>query len=100
MRHNHDLAVAGRRVILNKLKLPEPVSESMLGSLATIPIPAWTNHTSAQIQAVRTTLRTERRFELPVFRFDATNVCLRISAQIYNSLDQYERLADAVNKLS
>tara|TARA_R110002072_G_scaffold164879_4_gene317941 strand:- start:13232 stop:14419 length:1188 start_codon:yes stop_codon:yes gene_type:complete len=100
MRHNHDLAVAGRRVILDKLKLPEPAPESMLGSLATIPIPAWTNHTSAQIQAVRTALRTEHRFELPVFRFDAANVCLRISAQTYNSLDQYERLADAVTKLS
>lgn len=100
MRHNHELAVEGRRVILDKLKLAEPAPESILGSLATIPVPAWTNHTSAQIQAVRTALRTEYRFELPVFRFDATNVCLRISAQTYNSLDQYERLADAVTKLS
>lgn len=100
MRRNHELAVAGRRVILDKLRLEEPAPESMLGSLATIPIPAWTNHSPAQIQAVRSVLRSEHGFELPVFRFDAANVCLRISAQTYNSLKQYERLADVVNKLS
>ncbi|PHQ33008.1 aminotransferase class V-fold PLP-dependent enzyme [Rhodopirellula bahusiensis] len=100
MRHNHQLAVAGRRIILERFNLSEPAPESMLGSLATVPIPSWANHSPDQIQAIRTSLRDEHRFELPVFRFDATNVCLRISAQAYNKLEQYERLADAVAGLS
>ncbi len=100
MRHNHELVVAGRRVILEKLNLPEPSPESMLGSLATIPIPAWMHHSPDQVRAIKDTLRSKHHFELPVFRFDATNVCLRISAQAYNTLDQYERLADAVAELS
>ncbi|MFG0265338.1 MAG: aminotransferase class V-fold PLP-dependent enzyme [Rhodopirellula sp. JB055] len=100
MRHNHELAVAGRRVILEKLNLPEPAPESMLGSLATIPIPAWGNHSPDRVRAIKDTLRSKHHFELPVFRFDTANVCLRISAQAYNTLEQYERLADAVAELS
>ncbi|MCC9657464.1 aminotransferase class V-fold PLP-dependent enzyme [Rhodopirellula halodulae] len=100
IKRNHDLVVQARRLLLDRLALAEPAPESMLGSLATIPIPAWKNHSNAEILAIRQTLRAKHRLELPIFRFDEENVCLRISAQAYNSIEQYERLADAVAELT
>ncbi|WP_404310674.1 aminotransferase class V-fold PLP-dependent enzyme [Neorhodopirellula lusitana] len=96
MRSNHELVVAGRRVILDRLQIDEPAPESMLGSIATIPIPAWKQRTGEEINAIGQLLRSEHRFELPIFQLNEHLGCLRISAQAYNSLEQYERLASVL----
>ncbi|MCM2374509.1 aminotransferase class V-fold PLP-dependent enzyme [Aporhodopirellula aestuarii] len=100
MRANHDLVVSARRLILDRLGIEEPVPESMLGSLATIPIPAWRDCTSDQIKEIGKRLRDEHRFEFPVIRFADSIGCLRISAQAYNSIEQYQRLADVLVRLT
>jgi len=38
-RRNHDLAVRARRLLCQRLKLPPPCPEFMLGAMATLPLP-------------------------------------------------------------
>jgi isopenicillin-N epimerase len=49
---------------------------------------------------LRTTLRDRYAIEVPVFHFpQPPQRMLRISAQAYNSLEDYVRLAEALNEL-
>ncbi|MFG0255853.1 MAG: aminotransferase class V-fold PLP-dependent enzyme [Rhodopirellula sp. JB053] len=95
MQRNHRLVVAGRSRLLDRLDVDAPVPESMLGSLATIPVPGWSGLTDEQLGEFAKRLRGEHRFEFPVLRV-GNQGCLRISAQAYNSIQQYERLADVL----
>jgi isopenicillin-N epimerase len=105
MRENQKLAVAGRRCLLEALELESPAPESMLGSLASIPIPverlAATQpaNTTNPLHAFQQQLFGEFRIEVPVFPLNPTTACLRISAQAYNSIEQYRHLAEVLNKL-
>jgi isopenicillin-N epimerase len=88
---NHDLAVAGRRLLLERLGLSPPCPESLLGSMATLPLGA------GDPFALGRALFERHRIEVPVFPWPGPGQrCLRISAQVYNSLEQVERLAEAL----
>lgn len=99
MIHNRELVVAGRRRLLDRLGIATPAPESMLGSLAAILVPNPRNRSAAEMEMLKTRLFTEFRIEVPIFPLGSQNACLRISAQIYNDLEQYERLADALARI-
>ncbi len=98
---NHELAVRGREALLSTLGIPAPCPQELLGSMASLPLsdarekPAnWRD-----IDALQRYLRQEHRIEVPVMAWPAhPKRLLRISAQAYNSLEQYERLAEAVSR--
>ncbi len=97
MQHNRDLALAGRKVLLSRLGFePLPAPESMIGSIATIPFAPQGSLTNKQIQQIHDRLYDEYHIEVPVFPLDDGLPCLRISAQAYNDLTQYERLVTAL----
>jgi isopenicillin-N epimerase len=95
--HNRALALEARKILCDALSIPIPAPESMIGSLASIPI-ADTKEvrpfTMAFGDVLQEQLFREHRFEVPVFAWPAppTRV-LRVSAQLYNTRDQYVRLA-------
>jgi isopenicillin-N epimerase len=99
MSRNRNLVLAGRNLLLDRLGLESPAPEAMLGSLASIVVPNHPNRSAAEIEAVKTRLFTEFRIEVPIFRLNPQQHCLRISAQAYNCLDQYERLAETLKRL-
>jgi isopenicillin-N epimerase len=91
---NHDLAVRARRLLAGALGVPLPCPESMLGAMAALPLPASMTITAP---ALYEALWRKHRIEAPVFDWPAPGrPLLRICAQIYNDLSQYQRLADAV----
>ena len=100
MERNHALAVAGRRKLLEALRIPAPAPEFMLGSLAAVPLP------DAEVQVSRDgvwwhplqkQLLQKHRIEVPVMIFPAPpRQLVRIAAQLYNSVDQFERLGAAL----
>ncbi|MCA1826412.1 MAG: aminotransferase class V-fold PLP-dependent enzyme, partial [Myxococcales bacterium] len=101
MARNHAMAVAGRRILLAALNVPEPAPEFMLGSLASVPLPDWTGepppHAGVFWHPFQKQLLQTHRIEVPVMIFPALpRQLIRISAQLYNSLDQYSRLAEAL----
>ena len=102
MRRNRALALHGRRLVCEAAGAAMPAPEDMIGSIATVPMPDSLppkEAAPASVDALHTALN-ERGFELPVWAFPSPpRRILRISAQIYNAPEQYERLAAALREL-
>lgn len=94
---NHTLVMAGRRALCDALGIEEPCPESLVGSLAAVPLPDGDPKRRAsafQTDPLQDALWTRHRIEVPVFTWPAPpRRLLRISAQLYNALPQYQRLA-------
>lgn len=102
---NRGLAIAGREVILNALDLEEPAPERMLGSMATIPLsyPSLEKrYQSLKYQSPwQERLLNEFNIEVPLFPWMAfPDHAVRISAQVYNRLSDYRKLAEALKEFS
>ena len=108
MRANHELVVEGRRRVAEALGVTPLIPESMLGSMAMIwlPIPPLPD---AEIDALKASIVAEDRIEVPIHGWpvpaardtpDAlpSAVVTRISAQQYNELTDYDRLAQALTR--
>jgi isopenicillin-N epimerase len=105
MQHNRELALAARRVLCSALATPLPCPDELIGSLASVPIPDATDLTPSKnplyLDPLQDRLLAEFGIEVPVIPWPAPpKRLLRISAQLYNSLPQYERLAEALKKLA
>ena len=103
MTRNRALAIAARKILCASLKISEPCPEEFIGSLAAMPLP------DAPPEALprqpfneyplQDWLRGQHGIEVPIMAWPAPpKRLLRISAQLYNSLPQYERLAAALAK--
>lgn len=85
---NHRLAVEARDLLLEALDATAPAPAEMLGAMASIVLPDGDDD-------VRSALYHDHQIEVPVFEWKEERI-LRISAQIYNHLDEYRRLAAAI----
>lgn len=103
MRANRALALEARRVLCGKLGVEPACPDSMVGTLASVPLGAGDYHfetTALAFDPIETALRDEFGIEVPVLGCpDDQPSILRISAQIYNRIEQYEYLADAILEL-
>lgn len=98
--HNRTLAVEARRMLCAKWNVLPPCPEDMIGSLATISLPEKLQGqpSSGKIDPEQLHLYDRHGIEVPFNRINGKRY-LRVSAQIYNSPADYERLAAAVPKL-
>jgi isopenicillin-N epimerase len=94
---NRELAVEARRLLCARLGVEAPCPETMLGSLAAVPLPKKFQGKPAHGKIDPEQLRLYDQFaiEVPFNRVAGTRY-LRLSAQIYNSLPEYEFLAAAL----
>ncbi|NET33289.1 MAG: aminotransferase class V-fold PLP-dependent enzyme [Cyanothece sp. SIO1E1] len=94
MAHNHDLALTARHTLCQTLKIQPPSPAAMVGSMASIPLPH-------DLPADLPQLLYERfKIEAPIIPWpDAHHRLLRISAQLYNTEADYEKLATALGSL-
>jgi isopenicillin-N epimerase len=102
MAHNRATALAARDRLCFALGVPRPAPDSMIGSLAAVPVPAGFGYApkDGEPDPLHTTLFDRFGLELPVFTWPALSVrILRVSAQIYNTAADYERLAAALDVL-
>jgi isopenicillin-N epimerase len=111
---NRRLALDARNVLCRELGLTPPAPEAMLGSMATLELPPPRSAEHAHRLAARPTryadalqdaLLDRHRLQLPVWAIPAeltpgrpTRRLFRISAQLYNTIDEYERLAHAMRE--
>ena len=91
--HNHRLALAGRDVVCRALGIQPPAPDSMLGSMATIPLPG--KPAAEAPDPLWTALLERHRIQIPVWQAGGVRT-MRLSAQLYNSREQYEYLAAAL----
>lgn len=94
---NHELALSGRAIVASVAGVEIPVPDSMVGSIASIPIPIASAPNDGIFEPLMLDLRRKWGIEVPVFTWpDPRQRLLRISAQQYNTEDDYERLAAAL----
>ncbi|MHB8902818.1 MAG: aminotransferase class V-fold PLP-dependent enzyme [Thermoguttaceae bacterium] len=102
MRHNRRLAIAGRKLLCEAVGTEPPCPEEMLGAIAAIQLGP---DEAVEVDALHThplhdRLLDEFRIDVPVYHWPTPpHLWLRISAQAYNSIDQYGRLADALKTI-
>jgi len=101
MRRNRELAIAARNVLCATLGIAPPCPDDLIGSLAAFPIPdaesATPPNSPLYLDALQNKLVADYRIEVPVIPWPAPpKRLMRISAQLYNSLPQYELLAAAL----
>jgi isopenicillin-N epimerase len=100
--HNHALVVQARRLLCERLEVEPLCPETMLGSLATIPLPQRLQGLpkSGMIEAEQLRLYDEFHIEVPFNRIGPEEQrCFRIAAHIHNSLAEYEYLAEAIRRM-
>jgi isopenicillin-N epimerase len=102
MAANHDLALRARDILRGALGIPVPAPDAMLGAMAALPLPPSSlssRGADRSLDPLAVRLR-ERGFTVPVFSWPAwPQRVLRVSAQRYNRLDQYQRLAEHLLEL-
>ena len=101
-RYNHDLVVRGRQLLLSALKSEAPCPETMLGSMAAVQLPDGEPGEPAAlyVDPLQSRLWNDFRVEVPIGPWPAPpRRILRISAQAYNSLEDYEALVAALRRL-
>lgn len=100
--HNRDLVLEGRGRLCAALGIEAPAPESMIGSLASVPLPPFEGGPEPNgcwKEPLHGAL-TARGIEVPTMFWPAPpSRLLRISAQAYNHIGQYESLAAALSEL-
>lgn len=99
---NHSLAIQARRLLCQELGLVPPCPETLLGAMATLPLPErfQAQPKNGKIDSEQLSLYDRFGIEVPFMRFGAPpRRFFRISAQLYNSLADYQRLAAALEKV-
>jgi isopenicillin-N epimerase len=100
--HNHQMAVWANQMLCARWKTSAltPIDGSMLGSMATVPLPRpLDNLSDEQLGTLGSRLHAQFDIEVPFFRWqDASHV--RPCCQIYNSPEDFFRLADTIQKIN
>jgi len=101
MRRNHELALQARDLICNRLGIDKPAPDDMLGSMAAFPLPDGAAYTPTLYgDPLQDALLFEHAIEVPIHPWPRQpKRVLRVSAQLYNSIDDYTKLADALDVL-
>lgn len=108
MAANRSLALAARDLVCARLGVAPPAPDSMIGAMAAVPLPLAADRGDALAEELNRALFEDDRIEVPIAPWPVpaarspgappTAVLVRISAQRYNSLAQFERLADALGR--
>ena len=102
--HNRSLTLRGRDAICGVLGVKPPAPDVMIGNLATIILP---RHEEARMErlaarpsvyhdALQDALMERWRIQVPIWNVASRHRTVRISAQVYNAIGQYEYLAHAL----
>ena len=101
MDHNRALAIQGRRILCRALGTSPPVPDSMVSSIAAVEMPGEgdVGPMSLEGDPYHNFLLDEFGIQVPVFPWRHHNKrYIRISAQLYNHVEEYEFLADCLSR--
>ncbi len=101
MRRNHEMVLEGRRIVCRALGVEEPAPASMIGTMASIPIPDCAPELKTRAtkydDALQDALLERHNLVAPIWRMGPDEMrIVRISAQLYNGVGDYERLAEGL----
>ncbi|MBD1867142.1 aminotransferase class V-fold PLP-dependent enzyme [Oculatella sp. FACHB-28] len=91
MAHNRNLAIAAQKTLCQSLEIAPPCPIEMVGSIATVPLP------DGDWEPLYEALGDRFHIEVPIIPwYPSSKRLIRVSAQIYNHLAEYNYLADAL----
>jgi isopenicillin-N epimerase len=102
MRRNRELALLARDILCDALGIAPPAPDEMLGAMAAVPLPDGTQNTAPSLYGdpLQDKLLFEHSIEVPLVPWPhPPKRVLRVSAQLYNELGDYEKLASALTAL-
>ncbi|MEH1973557.1 MAG: aminotransferase class V-fold PLP-dependent enzyme [Nostoc sp.] len=95
---NHQLVLQGRRLLCEALEVQPPCPEEMIGSMAVVPMPATLENRN--FMSIHDELFDKFGIQVQVMPWpEKPRLLVRISAQIYNTLEQYEYLGRVLKGL-
>jgi isopenicillin-N epimerase len=95
--YNHDLAWSAAQLLVGRWGTIHGGPERMVATMATVALPERLGAARDDAARLRDVLLFEDHIEVPVFAARG-RLWLRVSAQIYNEISDYERLAEAVTR--
>jgi len=98
MAANRALALSARSLLLDRLGLEAPCPDTMIGSMASVPLPPAAAGSPAQRFDAKALHAWFRERGVETWLYPLPVPLLRISAQLYNDLDQFERLANLLEE--
>jgi len=93
--YNHGLVWEAARDLSARWDAPLGMPESMVGTMATFPLPERLGATPADAARLRDALLFEERIEAQIHAARG-RLWVRLSAQVYNAMSDFERLGDAI----
>ena len=97
---NHQLALRARDILCSALEIDRPVPNSLFGSMVAIPLNPEVLPGGFPNAGLQKILMDDYQIEVPVFDQPYSPIkTLRISAQLYNDISQYEYLAHALQEI-
>ncbi|HEX3718853.1 MAG TPA: aminotransferase class V-fold PLP-dependent enzyme [Verrucomicrobiae bacterium] len=98
---NRRLALEARRILCQALQINPPCPDELIGSMASIPLPDARPGPPYYIDKLQDDLLLKHNIEVPVIAWPSfPKRLLRISAQLYNEIADYEKLADVLRGLT
>ncbi len=95
---NHQLALQARQLLCEVLNVPMPCPDEMIGSMAVVPMPEVLE--SRNFMALHDELFDRFGIQVQVVPWqEKPKLLVRVSAQIYNTPEQYEYLGKALRTL-
>ncbi len=98
---NHELVLQGRDLLCNALQIEAPAPDSMLGSLAAVPLPSVDPGFKPgpfDPDPLHSKLWKEHQVEVPIVHYPGEPArLLRISAHLHNRVEDYERLIQVLS---
>jgi len=101
MKHNTNLAIQARNIILEVLETPKLCPDSMIIGLSAVALPGEGVATKSVLEPdpLHTLLYEKYKIQVPVFGWPHHNKrYLRIASYLYNSIEEYEYLVEALKK--
>jgi isopenicillin-N epimerase len=103
MSRNRSVALEGRKILCQTLRIEAPCPDELIGSMASVPLPParpGERLSSAGMDRWQDELLARHGIEVPIIAWpEYPRRLLRISAQLYNDPGQYRLLAEALGKL-
>lgn len=98
-RYNRDLVLAASDALAEAWGTEVGAAPALVGSMRCVRLPDGFSATAEGAQALRDRLMDEFRIQVPI-RDHGGALWARLSAQIYNAPDDYDRLRDAITSLA
>jgi isopenicillin-N epimerase len=102
MRHNHELATWAQQMLCARWDTiaMTPLDGSLIGAMATLRLPLRFQHIDLPTcEKLQQRLYNEFKVEAPLILWD-NHAYVRVSCQIYNRPQDYERLAEAIERIT